>query len=133
MHLQISFERQKAVTPSDFARIVGPLLTMTAPTGMTQDERKAWAHAASMMLSDLTIGELTDAVRDAAKTADHPSKIVPAIRKALEGQYRYVPLHRPITPEPIALPRKDVQAEAEQAEVAELMRDLAAKWSAKHG
>ena len=75
-----------------FARHVGPLLTLVAPTGMTGEERKLWLHAAMTALSDLNVGQIEDGAREAMKTADHPSKIVPAIRKSLEGRYKPYPI-----------------------------------------
>lgn len=128
----ISYALPKAVDPGEFAAIVTPLLTLVAPTGMTQAERTAWSLAAFDMLEDVSPVSLRSAVREAGKTVDHPSKIVPAIRKALGTGYQSMPTT--IRPEPVlALPTDDVQADSERAEVASLIAGLARKLEARNG
>jgi len=71
---------------------IGPLLTLTAPSGMAAEERKLWLHAAFAALSDLELGQLRDGAQAAMRQVDHPSRIVPAIRKSLEGRYKPYPI-----------------------------------------
>lgn len=62
---------------------MAPALTLVAPSGMTGDDRRAWAHAAHEAIGDVPPDLLRAAVAEAKLTADHPSKIVPAIAKYL--------------------------------------------------
>ncbi len=50
---------------------------------MGRDDRRAWLNAAYRVIGDVPPDMLAKATREAMKTADHPSKIVPAITKAL--------------------------------------------------
>jgi hypothetical protein len=67
-----------------FAGILAPLLSLVAPTGMSQDERKAWTAAAFAALSDVPHDLLRVGVSRATTSVDHPSKIIPAIRKIVD-------------------------------------------------
>ena len=120
-----------AVSGTEFARIIGPALTLTSPSGMTQDERKAWAHAAYKAIGDVSREKLEPAVMEAMKTADHPSKIVPAIRKYLEGpqRFKYEPTIRPPSPHELI----DTRTRPEEArELSGLMKGLLADLERKH-
>lgn len=124
--LSTSFERPKAVTPTDFAKHVSPLLTLVAPTGMTQDERKGWMHAAFSALGDVNAGDLERAVSAAMRTVDHPSKIVPAIRAELGRSYQPTSTIIPqrYLPEP---PREVVPFEETQA----ILKRVRAKYASQ--
>lgn len=93
---------------------------------MTQDERKAWAHAAYKAIGDVPAEQLADAVHEAMKTVDHPSKIVPAIRRALEGPGRYQSMVTMVAPSDDEIRRmQDERRPSSNAkEMAELMRGL---------
>lgn len=99
---------------------------------MTQDERKGWLHAAYKALGDIPADKLGDAVMEAMRTVDHPSKIVPAIRKALEGPGRYQSNVRIVAPSRDELLAELRRREAENSpdarrqchEMAHLMRGL---------
>jgi hypothetical protein len=93
---------------------------------MMQDERKGWLHAAYKALADVPANSLESAVRDAMKTVDHPSKIVPAIRKALEGPGRYQSMVTMVTPshDDIRRMEEDRRPSPNAKEMAELMRGL---------
>jgi hypothetical protein len=50
---------------------------------MGEDERRLWFHAAYLALEGYPADLIRDGAREAMLTADHPSKIVPAIVKAV--------------------------------------------------
>jgi hypothetical protein len=60
-------------------------LTLTAPVGMDEEARRDWFAVAWDTLKDIPPGDLARAAKMARQTCDHPSKIVPAIVKAVEG------------------------------------------------
>jgi hypothetical protein len=89
----------------DFAAIIGPCLALAAPAGMTEDERFAWVEAAFTALRHLPLDVIADGAKDALRTADHPSKIVPAIIAATEGQMAWRRrMNTPFAPSAQALP-----------------------------
>jgi len=118
-------ERPNKVTPAEFAKEVTPLLTLVAPTGMTQEERKGWLHAAHMALGDMTPAALSVAVREAMRTVDHPAKIVSAIRKASEGGYVSTVSKYALMPTPTPKP------EPVDDEVRQLMNNFVAQLEGK--
>lgn len=67
-----------------FAQALTPCLSLVAPTGMTQAERSEWLHAAFLALRHLPADVIEKGAQSAIANADHPSKIVPAIAKAVE-------------------------------------------------
>lgn len=99
---------------------------------MTQEERRGWLHAAYKALGDIPADKLGDAVAEAMRTVDHPSKIVPAIRKALEGPGRYQSNVTIVAPSHEELEAERRRREADNSpaakrqchEMAELMRGL---------
>lgn len=62
-----------------FAASLSPCLTLTAPTGMGQAERREWYAAAWRALGHLPADLIRRGAQEALRTADHPNKIVPAI------------------------------------------------------
>lgn len=50
---------------------------------MDEDGRREWLHAAYLALEGIPLDLLQRGAKDALKTADHPSKIVPAITKSV--------------------------------------------------
>lgn len=56
-------------------------LTLTAPTGMSQEDRLEWLKVAAPELADLPSMIFDDACAHARRTCDHPAKIIPAILK----------------------------------------------------
>lgn len=72
-------------------------LVLTAPVGMTEEAKAEWLAVAWQTLKHLPSDLLSAGCIEARKTADHPSKIVPAIsgyaesrlaaRKRLERDY----------------------------------------------
>lgn len=72
---------------------------------MTEDERFAWIEAAFTALRHLPLDVIGEGAREALRTADHPSKIVPAIIASTRGVMAW--RHRmntPITPSGALLP-----------------------------
>ena len=68
-------------------------LTLTAPTGMSQDDRLEWLMVAAPELTDLPSMLFDDACAHARKTCDHPAKIIPAILKYEPPHYWSGPAH----------------------------------------
>lgn len=87
-------------TRGRFAAAIGPCLALTAPAGMGQDERRTWIDAAFTALRHLPIDVIEAGARVAARTADHPSKIVPAVIAATDGEIAW--RKRMNTPQPQA-------------------------------
>lgn len=71
-------EREPDAKPR-FARAIGPCLALVVPVGMSQEDRVVWIDAAFTALKHLPIDLIEKGAAEARKTADHPSKIVPAI------------------------------------------------------
>ena len=69
-----------------FAAAIGPCLALTAPSGMGEAERRAWLQAAFAALNHLPLDLIEKGAAEARRTADHPSKIVPAIIAATERE-----------------------------------------------
>lgn len=119
------------ITPVDrgeFFAAVGPCLALTGGVGMSKDDQRAWLEAAFTALDGIPIALLERGAKAALATADHPSKIVPAIMKAItedwERRRRYVapPIRDyqpPAAPEPID--------DEERKEVAALVAGLVKK------
>lgn len=59
-----------------------PCLQLVVPVGMGVEAQDMWLEAARMALADIPADILRNAATVAMQTADHPSKIVPAIVKA---------------------------------------------------
>lgn len=81
-----SAQRQEPRSPcsDDEARTVfrnelTACLTLTAPVGMTEEAKRDWFAVAWDTLKHLPPSVLVIGARHARLTADHPSKIVPAI------------------------------------------------------
>ena len=106
-------------TRGRFAAAIGPCLALTAPAGMGQDERRTWIDAAFTALRHLPIDVIEAGARVAARTADHPSKIVPAVIAAADGEIAW--RKRMNTPQPPASDRAVLPAPgSERGTAAEL-------------
>jgi len=79
-------------TKAEFAAALTPCLSLVAGVGLKGDERREWLHAAYIALGDMPVDLLKRGTHAAMRTADHPSKIVPAIiaecASALEARKR---------------------------------------------
>lgn len=73
---------QAKLAPRSMQEIMAALsrcLTLTAPSGMSQEDRLEWLTVAAMELTGVPSSIFDDACAEARRTCDHPSKIVPAI------------------------------------------------------
>lgn len=95
------------VSRAEFAAEVSPCLTLVAGVGMTADDQTTWLKAAYRALDGIPIRLLRRGSAAAMQTADHPSKIVPAIirevREDWEWRKRRQPTPAPTAPEPLAI------------------------------
>jgi hypothetical protein len=84
-------------TREQFAIELTSCLALVVPVGMTEEARREWLAVAWQTLNHLPSDLLSGGCLEARKTADHPSKIVPAIigyaeprlenRKRIERDY----------------------------------------------
>lgn len=73
--------------------VLSRCLTLTAPSGMSQEDRLEWLTIAAPELADLPGMLFDDACAHARKTCDHPAKIIPAILKFEPSAYWSGPDH----------------------------------------
>lgn len=66
-------------TREQFAVELTACLALVVPVGMTEEARREWLSVAWQTLKHLPADLLSVGCMEARKTADHPSKIVPAI------------------------------------------------------
>ena len=97
-------------------------LILTAPSGMTKEDRNEWLKVAWGTLRDLPPDILAAGCKVARETCDHPSKIVPTIMKEagpwLEMRRRgarYV--ESPVTPTEWQLEKPDYITPEQMAEI----------------
>lgn len=114
------------VNRAEFAGAVTPCLQLVAPVGMDDDSQEAWLEAAFVALKGIPIALLKRGAAQAMLTADHPSKVVPAIAKAIDNDWhwrkRYASYDRPKPePEPPRIP------DGERKEVADMIDGLLKK------
>jgi len=79
----LAIRPQPASLP-EFITALTPCLQLCAPVGMTVEDRDTWFDAAYMAVGHLPPDVLRAAALRAMQTADHPSKIVPAIIRETE-------------------------------------------------
>jgi len=95
------------VSREEFFVEVAPCLTLAAGVGMSQEDQDAWLEAAYQALEGIPIALLERGAAAAMKTADHPSKIVPAITAAIDEDWRWRREHRQsVRPPAIEGPRQ---------------------------
>lgn len=82
------------VSRDEFFTAVAPCLTLAAGVGMSQDDQDAWLEAAYQALDGIPIALLERGAAAAMKSADHPSKIVPAIIAEVEETWNWRKEHR---------------------------------------
>lgn len=70
-----------------FAALLSPALALVAGIGMGEDDKRAWLAAAYHVLQHLPEDLLREGVASAMMQADHPSKIVALISKAVSGRH----------------------------------------------
>ena len=84
------------LSPRSIEEIMAALsrcLTLTAPTGMSQEDRLEWLTIAAPELAALPSMLFDDACAHARRTCDHPAKIVPAILKYEPDAFWSGPAH----------------------------------------
>lgn len=117
------------VDRAEFAAEIVPCLALTSGVGMSNEDQRIWLNAAYKALDGIPIKLLKRGADAAMKTADHPSKIVPAImneiRETWDWRKRWVAQRARVEAPPAA----PVIDPAEQAEVKAMMSDLARKLS----
>ncbi|HKY80629.1 MAG TPA: hypothetical protein VJM09_04070 [Sphingobium sp.] len=77
-------ELEAKLAPRSLGEIMAALsrcLTLTAPTGMTKEDRTEWLTIAAPELADLPSMIFDDACAHARRNCDHPAKVIPAILK----------------------------------------------------
>lgn len=81
--------RRKVAPPSqeDILTELGRCLRLTAPVGMTNEDRREWLLVAIPEVAGIPSCEFFDACAEARKKADHPAKIIPAIRSYKAPSY----------------------------------------------
>lgn len=95
LHQEIS-ELEAKLAPRSLEEIMGVLsrcLTLTAPSGMSADDREEWLMVAAPELADLPGMLFDDACAHARRTCDHPAKIIPAILRFEPAHYWSGPDH----------------------------------------
>lgn len=83
-------DAQMALSPApadDVLRELSLCLDLVAPTGMTTDDRDDWLTAAGETLFGIPTDLLAVAAFQARQSADHPSKVVPAIMAVAKGPW----------------------------------------------
>jgi len=55
---------------------------------MNEGDRREWLEAAFIAIGDLPIALLERGAKAALQTADHPSKVVPAIMREIDGDLK---------------------------------------------
>jgi hypothetical protein len=82
----------EAMRPTAAATVIAkltPVLALCAGVGMSAGDRGEWLAAAAVALNGIPADLLAIGIETAMRTADHPSKIVPAIRKAVEQLWAF--------------------------------------------
>lgn len=104
--------------------------------GMDDDSQEAWLEAAFLALKGIPITLLKRGAAAAMLTADHPSKVVPAIAKAIESDWLWRKRHASYSrPAPEPKPREIPEAErlAVAAGFDELLKRLGGGTDAEKG
>lgn len=106
----MTYSGLEPATREEFGVELTACLALVVPVGMTEEARREWLSVAWQTLKYLPGDLLSDGCVEARKTADHPSKIVPAIvaateesmewRKRLGRETHYIALPEPERSEP---------------------------------
>ena len=124
----IEFRRADArdlepVNREEFFAVVGPCLALCGAVGMGEGDRREWLEAAFLAVGELPIALLERGAKAAMRTADHPSKIVPAIIAESGASLKF---RRDLAKPLDNGPREKVIPQAEREEVGRLMKELIA-------
>ncbi|SKB32666.1 hypothetical protein [Sphingopyxis flava] len=74
-------------TNDDFFAHLGPLLTLIAPTGMTEQDRTEWLRVAADTLSGVPVDLLASSCREARFEVDHPAKVLRFIGSRIKEEW----------------------------------------------
>lgn len=111
------------VDRGEFYGEIAPCLTLAAGVGMSQLDQHAWLEAAFIALEGIPIGLLQRGVKAAMLSADHPSKIIPAVVAEIGDSWTWRKAHRPLpspAPAPIAPPERQIEAAMTAAQIEEM-------------
>lgn len=85
------------VSRAEFAAEIVPCLSLTSGVGMQSEDQRVWLNAAYKALDGIPIKLLKRGAAAAMLKADHPAKIVPAIRAEIEEEWAWRRKHnRPV-------------------------------------
>lgn len=118
------------VNRAEFAIELTPCLALVGGIGMGAEDRREWLNAAFRALDGIPIALLKRGAAAAMVTADHPSKIIPAIMAEVSRDWDW--RRRNATARPlgeIAQAPAEI-SETERSEVAALMANLVKKLEA---
>lgn len=85
--LKEATERLDPPTAPEFAAEMGSCLALVSGVGMSRDDRNEWIQAAAIALQGIPADLLRAGCAEARLKADHPSKIVPTIERAVRYQW----------------------------------------------
>ena len=74
-------------TPTEFRNELTACLTLVAPSGMSEDDRREWLRVAWGALSHLPADLIGRGCRVARQKCDHPAKIVPTIMAEVKEEW----------------------------------------------
>ncbi|SNT07200.1 hypothetical protein SAMN06295912_13622 [Sphingomonas laterariae] len=80
---RVADEAMRPTPPTTIIAKLTPVLALSAGVGMSADDRGEWLAAAATALDGIPADLLAIGIEAARRTADHPSKIVPAINAAV--------------------------------------------------
>ena len=118
-------ESLKPAETDDFRNHLTACLILTAPSGMSKDDRNEWLRAAWLTIGHLPADLLKRGCEVARRTADHPSKIVPAILGDAEAEIRRRKRTISECSDDIELIETQIRAELEQRAADERGRQIA--------
>jgi hypothetical protein len=82
----VTYSGLEPATAEQFAGELTACLALVVPVGMTEEARREWLAVAWGTLKHLPADLLSAGCKEARKSADHPSKIVPAITAYAESR-----------------------------------------------
>ena len=126
--LSTARQRLEPASTETIIRALSSCLTLTAPSGFSEGDRKAWLTAAAGTLKGIPPQLLEWGVTQARKVADHPAKIVPAIMEeigeAWERRRDDVRREQMYTQPLQAAPAKQSDPPCTPEQAAEIMREF---------
>lgn len=119
------------VSRAEFAAELTPCLALVSGVGMSQSDQRVWLNAAYKALDGIPIALLKRGCAAAMRTADHPSKIVPAILAEVRETWAWRRnAASPVMRAALAPHAETDERRAEKREISGLMDDLVKRLSA---